>query len=94
MVTEHCKRRIKEREINIDLEIIEYLVKKSEGNDVAFVLGEVKIFDDDNFIILIVREYVAVTIEIRRKSQIENAKGRLAQSLRVKEAVNYPCIFQ
>lgn len=41
MGTPHCIKRIKERNINIDLEMLEFLVKKSDGQDVAFILGEV-----------------------------------------------------
>ena len=88
MVTPHCIKRIKERNINIDLEMLEFLVKKSNGQDVAFILGETKFLDDDNYVILIVRNNVAVTIEIRRKSQTITA-----HALNVDTVSKYPCIF-
>lgn len=88
MVTSHCLQRIKEREINIDLEMIEFLVSKSNGQNVAFILGEVKFLDDENYVILIVRNYEAVTIQFRRKSQTNTA-----HALQVDTVSKYPCIF-
>lgn len=88
MVTPHCMKRIQERNINIDMEMLEFLVKKSNGQDVAFILGEIKFLDDDNYVILIVRNNVAVTIEIRRKSQTITA-----HALNVDTVSKYPCLF-
>lgn len=88
MVTPHCMKRIQERNINIDMEMLEFLVKKSNGQDVAFILGETKFLDDDNYVILIVRNNVAVTIEIRRKSQTITA-----HALNVDTVSKYPCLF-
>lgn len=88
MVTSHCMKRIQERNINIDMEMLEFLVKKSNGQDVAFILGETKFLDDDNYVILIVRNNVAVTIEIRRKSQTITA-----HALNVDTVSKYPCLF-
>ena len=88
MVTPHCMTRIQERKINIDMEMLEFLVKKSNGQDVAFILGETKFLDDDNYVILIVRNNVAVTIEIRRKSQ-----AITAHALNVDTVSKYPCLF-
>lgn len=88
MVTPHCMKRIQERNINIDMEMLEFLVKKSNGQDVAFILGETKFLGDDNYVILIVRNNVAVTIEIRRKSQTITA-----HALNVETVSKYPCLF-
>lgn len=88
MVTPHCIKRLKERNINIDLEMLEFLVKKSDGQDVAFILGEVNFLGDDNFVILIVRKNVAVTMELRRKSQTITA-----HALNVDAVSKYPCLF-
>lgn len=88
MVTNHCIQRIKERQINIDLEMIEFLVNKSNGQDVAFILGEIKFLEDENYVILIVRDFQAVTIEFRRKSQTITA-----HSLQVDTVSKYPCLF-
>lgn len=88
MVTPHCMKRIQERNINIDMEMLEFLVKKSNGQDVAFILGETKFLGDDNYVILIVRNNVAVTIEIRRKSQTITA-----HALNVDTVSKYPCLF-
>lgn len=88
MVTNHCIQRIKERQINIDLEMIEFLVNKSNGQDVAFILGEIKFLGDENYVILIVRNFQAVTIEFRRKSQTITA-----HSLQVDTVSKYPCLF-
>jgi len=88
MVTSHCIKRIQERNINIDIEMLEFLCQKSNGQNVAFILGEVRFLDDDNYIILIVRNYEAVTIQFRRKSQTITA-----HSLQVDTVSKYPCIF-
>ena len=88
MVTAHCLKRIEERGINIDVEMLEFLVKKSQGFDMAFILGEIKFLDDDNYVILIVRNNVAVTLEIRRKSQSISP-----HSLNVDAVSKYPCLF-
>jgi len=88
MVTNHCIQRIKEREINIDLEMIEFLVNKSNGQNVAFILGEINFLEDENYVILIVRNNQAVTIEFRRKSQTITA-----HSLQVDTVSKYPCLF-
>ena len=88
MVTNHCIQRIKEREINIDLEMIEFLVNKSNGQNVAFILGEINFLEDENYVILIVRNNQAVTIEFRRKSQ-----SITARSLQVDTVSKYPCLF-
>lgn len=88
MVTSHCMKRIQERNINIDMEMIEFLVNKSNGQAVAFILGETKFLGDENYVILIVRNNVAVTIEIRRKSQTITA-----HALNVDTVSKYPCLF-
>ena len=88
MVSNHCIQRIKEREINIDLEMIEFRVSKSNGNSVAFILGEVDFLGDENYVILIVRNNQAVTIEFRRKSQTITA-----HALNVDTVSKYPCLF-
>lgn len=88
MVSPHCERRIKERNINVDLEMIELLVNKSDGKNIAYIMGEVKFLDDDNYVILIVRNFVAVTIEIRRKSQTISA-----HALNVDTVSKYPCLI-
>lgn len=88
MVSQHCINRIKERQINIDLEMLEFLVNKSNGQRVGFILGEVEFLGDINYLILIVRNSVAVTIEPRRKSQSINP-----HSLNVDTVSKYPCLF-
>lgn len=88
MVSNHCIQRIKERQINIDLEMAEFLVNKSNGNSVAFILGEVNFLGDKNYVILIVRNNQAVTIEIRRKSQTISPFA-----LGVDTVSKYPCLF-
>lgn len=88
MVSNHCIQRIKERQINIDLEMIEFLVSKSNGNSVAFILDEVDFLGDENYVILIVRNNQAVTIEFRRKSQTITA-----HALNVDTVSKYPCLF-
>jgi hypothetical protein len=88
MITSHCKSQIEKREINVDLEMIELLVKKSNKVDSAFILGEQEFLGDSCVIILIVRHDVAITIEFRRKTQTITEK-----SLDVTQIVKYPCIF-
>lgn len=88
MITSHCIKRIQDRKINIDLEILEYLCGKSQDTDTAFILGETEFLGDMNFIILIVRNGRAITIEFRRKGQTISEK-----SLRVRKLENYPCTF-
>lgn len=87
MITQHCVKRIEERHINIDLEILEYLCNKASC-DTAFILGEINFLGDMNHVILIVRENNAVTIEFRRCSQPHTEK-----SLNVDMIVEYPCLF-
>ena len=88
MIAQHCKSQIEKRHINIDLEMIEFLVTKSNNVDSAFILGEQIFMDDNCYIILIVRHEVAITIEFRRKTQSITEK-----SLDVKQIVKYPCVF-
>lgn len=88
MVTSHCIKRIQERNISIDIKMLEFLCQKSEGKSVAFIIGEVKFLDDDNYVILIVRNYEAITIQFRRKSQTITASA-----LNVDTVSKYPCIF-
>lgn len=88
MVSQHCIKRIQERNINIDLEMIEYLVKKSNGQNIAFILGETKFLEDENYVILIVRNNEAVTVQFRRKSQTITA-----HALDVDTVSKFPCLF-
>lgn len=88
MISHHCHKRIKERKINIDPEMIELLVEKAKKRDVAYILGEVDFLGDRNYLILFVRNGVATTIEPRRKSQTITR-----HSLDVEEVVPYPCLF-
>jgi hypothetical protein len=88
MISSHCKSQIEKREINIDIEMIEYLVKKAKGIDLAFILGEQYFLDALCLIILIVRHDTAITIEFRRKSQ-----SITTESLKVIDIVKYPCTF-
>lgn len=88
MVTTHCINQIEKREINIDIEMIEHLCRKSNNVDSAFILGEKIFLDDDCWIILIVRHEVAITIELHRKSQALNET-----CLQIKQIVKFPCIF-
>lgn len=88
MVTPHCKSQIEKREITVDIEMIEYLCRKSNKIDSAFILGEKMFLGDICYVILIVRHEVAITIEFRRKSQSISEK-----SLQVEQVVKYPCIF-
>ena len=87
MITQHCAKRIVERGINIDPEMIEYLCNKSKC-DTAFVLGQIQFLGDLNHVILIVREKIAVTIEFRRCSQTHSC-----HSLDVDMIVESPCLF-
>ena len=88
MITSHCISQIEKRQINVDLEMIEFLVKKSNKVDSAFILGEQMFLGDICHVILIVRHEKAITIELRRKTQTITEK-----SLDVKQIVPFPCIF-
>lgn len=88
MVSPHCRSQVEKREINIDIEMIEYLVTKSKGIHSAFILGEEIFLGDDCYIILIVRHEIAITIEFRRKTQTLTEK-----SLGVNQIVKFPCTF-
>jgi hypothetical protein len=88
MITSHCKSQIEKRKINIDPEMIEFLVKKSNKVDSAFILGEQIFLGDVCHVILIVRHDIAITIEFRRKTQTITEK-----SLDVSQIVRFPCIF-
>jgi hypothetical protein len=88
MVSPHCISQIKKREINVDIEMIEYLTEKSQGIDSAFILGETVFMGDDNYVILIVRHNAAITIEFRRMSQSLNKN-----CLNVEQIIKYPCLF-
>jgi hypothetical protein len=88
MVTSHVLRRIEERQIEIDIEMIEYFCQKYNDLDTAVFLGIVTFLGDKNYVILIIRGGDAVTIEFRRCSQICDEK-----SLKVQQVVEYPCLF-
>ena len=88
MVSPHCISQINKREINVDIEMIEYLTEKSQDIDSAFILGEVEFLGDENYVILIVHHEVAITIEFRRKSQSLNT-----YCLNVEQIIKYPCLF-
>lgn len=88
MVTPHCKSQIEKREINVDIEMIEYLCRKSNKIDSAFILGEKYFLGDICYVILIVRHEIAITIELRRKTQSITEK-----SLQVEQIVPHPCLF-
>ncbi len=62
MITSHCISQIEKRQINVDLEMIEFLVKKSNKVDSAFILGEQMFLGDICHVILIVRYEKAITI--------------------------------
>jgi len=68
--------------------MVELLCKKSYGIDIAYILGEVEFLGDLNVVILVVRNWNAVTIEFRRKSQTITEK-----SLNVVAISKYPCLF-
>jgi len=88
MLTPHAIKRIEERRINIDLEMLEYLSKKYSDKDTAVILGEVYFLDAENYVIALIRGGNVVTIEFRRKSQTITEK-----SLNVECLVKYPCLF-
>lgn len=88
MVSPHCISQIEKREINVDIEMIEFLTEKSQGVDSAFILGEKMFLGEENYVILIVRHETAITIEFRRKSQSLNVK-----CLDVEQIIKYPCLF-
>ena len=69
MITSHCKSQIENRQIHVDIEMIEYLCQKSDHIDSAYIIGEDTFLGDKCWIILIVRHDDAITIEFRRKSQ-------------------------
>lgn len=87
MITPHCLKRIKEREINVDLEMVEYLCKKSTVST-AFILGKITFLGEINYVILVVREGDAVTLELRRATQTISI-----DALKVGLIVEYPCLF-
>ena len=88
MVSNHIRKRIEERKINIDIEMVEYFCQKYNSQDTAVILGEVVFLGDMNYVILIIRGGNAVTIEFRRKTQNNDAK-----SLKVESVIDYPCLF-
>lgn len=88
MLTSHAIKRIEEREINIDLEILEHLANKYSEKDTAVILGEIDFLDAENYVIAIIRGGNVITIEFRRKSQTITEK-----SLNVECLVKYPCLF-
>jgi len=87
MVTPHVLKRIKERQIEIDIEMVEYFCQKY-NQDTAVFLGEVVFLQEKNYVILIVRDGNAVTIEFRRCAQNCDAK-----TLNVSQVVKFPCLF-
>jgi len=88
MITKHALQRIEERQIEIDLEMIEYFCQKYSDMDTAVFLGKIVFLGDDNHVILIIRDGNAITIEFRRCTQ--NCDEKTLNVDRVKE---YPCIF-
>lgn len=88
MITEHALKRIKERQIEIDLEMLEYFCQKYNQHDTAIILGKVKFLGEDNLVICIIRDANVITIEFRRTSQHNDAN-----SLNVEEVIAYPCLF-
>jgi hypothetical protein len=88
MVSPHCISQINKGEINVDTEMIEYLTEKSQGTDSAFVLGEMEFLGDNNYVILIVRHEVAITIEFRRITQSLNTN-----CLGVEQIIKFPCLM-
>ncbi|MFZ2992469.1 MAG: hypothetical protein WA061_02025 [Microgenomates group bacterium] len=89
MINQHARNQIINRNIPVDIEMVEFLTKKSEGIDTAFILGDGENLGDRCWIILIVRNYTAITIEYRRKTQ-----SITKQSLKVNKISEYPCLFQ
>ena len=88
MVTSHVLRRIEERQIEIDIEMIEYFCQKYNECDTAIFLGLVTFLDERNFVILIIRDGDAITIEFRRCTQKCDK-----HSLNVEQVIEYPCLF-
>jgi len=88
MITTHALKRIEERHISIDIEMVEYLCQKYKSQDTAVFLGEILFLGDMNYVILIIRGGNAITIEFRRKSQSIDEK-----SLNVMRVEKYPCLF-
>ena len=88
MVTNHVLKRIEERQIEIDIEMIEYFCQKYEECDTAIFLGKIDFLDEKNYVILIIRDGNAVTIEFRRCNQNCDAN-----SLNVEQVIQYPCLF-
>ena len=88
MITPHVLKRIEERQIEIDLEMIEYFCQKYSDFDTAVFLDKVMFLGDNNHVILIIRNGNAVTIEFRRCTQ--NCDKN---SLKVIQVIEYPCIF-
>lgn len=64
----HIAQRIKERNIDIDVEYCVYIAEKFEEGTAIF-LGTMKYLGDNCHVILIVRGKMPVTIECRRISQ-------------------------
>lgn len=88
MITPHVLKRIEERQIEIDLEMIEYFCQKYNQQDTAVFLGKVMFLGDENYVILIIRNGNAITIEFRRCGQ--NCDKH---SLNVEKVEKYPCLF-
>jgi len=88
MITSHVLKRLGERHIEIDIEMVEYLSSKYSDVDTAVIIGSIEFLGDKNYIILIIRDGNAVTIEFRRCSQKCDKN-----SLNVDEVITYPCIF-
>ena len=88
MVTSHVLRRIKERQIEIDIEMMEYFCQKYGDNDTAVFLGKIKFLGELNHVILIIRDGDAITIEFRRCTQ--NCDANI---LDVEQVVEFPCLF-
>lgn len=88
MVTSHVLKRIKERQIEIDIEMVEYFCQKYDNMDTAVFLGKIVFLGEKNHVILIIRDGNAVTIEFRRCTQNNDAN-----SLNVEQVVEFPCLF-
>ena len=68
MSLQHIAQRIVEREIEIDAEYCQLLANRCDC-DTAIILGLKRYCDDLCYAILIVRNNIPITIEMRRKSQ-------------------------
>ena len=88
MVTPHVLKRIEERKIEIDIEMVELFCRKYSDFDTAVFLGKVLFLGETNHVILIIRNGNAVTIEFRRITQ---HCDKLA--LNVAQVIEYPCLF-